>query len=78
MCFGVFCRIVFPPVYPIGGSDLFPGPGAGMYPTRYFSFTNLCWSLPTFPIVTFLILYIFKNFCRLSSGVVLDLVGVCF
>ncbi|GMY14457.1 probable proteasome inhibitor isoform X1 [Fagus crenata] len=26
--------IVFPPVYPIGGSDLFPGPGAGMYPTR--------------------------------------------
>ncbi|CAK9137616.1 unnamed protein product [Ilex paraguariensis] len=27
--------VVFPPVYPIvGGSDLFPGPGAGMYPTR--------------------------------------------
>lgn len=26
--------IVYPPVNPIGGSDLFPGPGAGMYPTR--------------------------------------------
>ncbi|THG10298.1 hypothetical protein TEA_010558 [Camellia sinensis var. sinensis] len=26
--------IVYPPVYPVGGSDLFPGPGAGMYPTR--------------------------------------------
>ncbi|KAJ8753857.1 hypothetical protein K2173_000111 [Erythroxylum novogranatense] len=26
--------IVYPPVNPIGGSDLFPGPGAGVYPTR--------------------------------------------
>lgn len=26
--------LVYPPVNPIGGSDLFPGPGAGMYPTR--------------------------------------------
>ncbi|GMP50931.1 hypothetical protein CsSME_00017348 [Camellia sinensis var. sinensis] len=26
--------IVYPPVYPVGASDLFPGPGAGMYPTR--------------------------------------------
>ncbi|KAJ7961348.1 Proteasome inhibitor-related [Quillaja saponaria] len=26
--------IVYPPVNPVGGSDLFPGPGAGMYPTR--------------------------------------------
>jgi len=26
--------IVYPPIHPIGGSDLFPGPGAGMYPTR--------------------------------------------
>ncbi|CAL5335011.1 unnamed protein product [Camellia sinensis] len=30
----ILCRIVYPPVYPVGGSDLFPGPGAGMYPTR--------------------------------------------
>ncbi|KAL6185519.1 hypothetical protein ACLB2K_041652 [Fragaria x ananassa] len=27
-------RIVYPPVNPIGDSDRFPGPGAGMYPTR--------------------------------------------
>ncbi|KAF8006307.1 hypothetical protein BT93_K0564 [Corymbia citriodora subsp. variegata] len=27
-------RVVIPPVYPLGGNDLFPGPGAGMYPTR--------------------------------------------
>ncbi|KAK8600247.1 hypothetical protein V6N13_059936 [Hibiscus sabdariffa] len=26
--------VVMPPVNPIGGSDLLPGPGAGMYPTR--------------------------------------------
>ncbi|XP_017977444.1 PREDICTED: probable proteasome inhibitor [Theobroma cacao] len=26
--------VVVPPIYPMGGSDLFPGPGAGMYPTR--------------------------------------------
>ncbi|KDP24535.1 hypothetical protein JCGZ_25099 [Jatropha curcas] len=26
--------VILPPVNPIGGSDLFPGPGAGMYPTR--------------------------------------------
>ncbi|OAY41397.1 probable proteasome inhibitor isoform X2 [Manihot esculenta] len=26
--------IIYPPVNPVGGSDLFPGPGAGMYPTR--------------------------------------------
>uniref|UniRef100_A0A2P2JBF2 Uncharacterized protein MANES_09G098300 n=1 Tax=Rhizophora mucronata TaxID=61149 RepID=A0A2P2JBF2_RHIMU len=26
--------IVYPPVNPIGGSDLSPGPGAGVYPTR--------------------------------------------
>ncbi|XP_056167989.1 probable proteasome inhibitor isoform X1 [Syzygium oleosum] len=26
--------VVCPPVYPLGGNDLFPGPGAGMYPTR--------------------------------------------
>ncbi|KAJ7950242.1 Proteasome inhibitor-related [Quillaja saponaria] len=26
--------IVYPPVNPYGGSDLFPGPGAGMYPSR--------------------------------------------
>ncbi|KAL7265395.1 hypothetical protein ACSBR1_003212 [Camellia fascicularis] len=26
--------IAYPPVYPVGGSDLFPGPGAGMYPSR--------------------------------------------
>ncbi|KAL8167922.1 hypothetical protein V2J09_009421 [Rumex salicifolius] len=26
--------IVYPPVNPVGGSDLFPGAGAGMYPTR--------------------------------------------
>jgi len=26
--------IIYPPINPIGGSDLFPGPGAGMYPTR--------------------------------------------
>ncbi|KAG8504182.1 hypothetical protein CXB51_002616 [Gossypium anomalum] len=26
--------VVIPPVNPVGGSDLFPGPGAGMYPTR--------------------------------------------
>ncbi|GMI71274.1 PROTEASOME REGULATOR1 [Hibiscus trionum] len=26
--------VVVPPVNPIGGSDLLPGPGAGMYPTR--------------------------------------------
>ncbi|XP_062095450.1 probable proteasome inhibitor [Humulus lupulus] len=25
---------VYPPVYPVGGSDLYPGPGAGMYPPR--------------------------------------------
>lgn len=27
-------RLVYPPVPPIGGSDLFPGPGAGIYPRR--------------------------------------------
>ncbi|KAM6550821.1 hypothetical protein CsatB_000629 [Cannabis sativa] len=27
-------RFVYPPVYPVGGSDLYPGPGAGMYPPR--------------------------------------------
>ncbi|XP_030521732.1 probable proteasome inhibitor [Rhodamnia argentea] len=26
--------VISPPVYPLGGNDLFPGPGAGMYPTR--------------------------------------------
>ncbi|KAI6675151.1 hypothetical protein NL676_003057 [Syzygium grande] len=26
--------VVCPPVYPFAGNDLFPGPGAGMYPTR--------------------------------------------
>ncbi|XP_059428278.1 probable proteasome inhibitor isoform X1 [Corylus avellana] len=26
--------ILYPSINPIGGSDLFPGPGAGMYPTR--------------------------------------------
>ncbi|KAF8016602.1 hypothetical protein BT93_H1966 [Corymbia citriodora subsp. variegata] len=26
--------LVCPPVYPLGGNDLFPGPGAGIYPTR--------------------------------------------
>ncbi|KAG2690688.1 hypothetical protein I3760_09G200600 [Carya illinoinensis] len=26
--------IIYPPINPSGGSDLFPGPGAGMYPTR--------------------------------------------
>ncbi|KAI4388087.1 hypothetical protein MLD38_000452 [Melastoma candidum] len=26
--------VVLPPVYPVGGSDLFPGPGAGMFPSR--------------------------------------------
>ncbi|KAH7514522.1 probable proteasome inhibitor [Ziziphus jujuba] len=26
--------IVYPPIHPGGGSDLFPGPGAGMYPSR--------------------------------------------
>ncbi|KAL4342428.1 hypothetical protein GQ457_08G019670 [Hibiscus cannabinus] len=26
--------VVMPPVNPIGGSDLLPGPGAGMYPSR--------------------------------------------
>ncbi|CAO2821169.1 unnamed protein product [Amaranthus hypochondriacus] len=25
---------VVPPIIPVGGSDLFPGPGAGMFPTR--------------------------------------------
>lgn len=34
---GLLCRIIYPPVNPVGGSDLFPGPGAGMYPTRYLS-----------------------------------------
>lgn len=60
MCFGVLCRIIYPPIYPSGVSDIFPSPGAGMYPTRYFSFTNLCWSLPTFLVVAFLILFICK------------------
>ncbi|KAI3439578.1 PI31_Prot_N domain-containing protein [Psidium guajava] len=27
-------RPLSPPVYPLGGNDFFPGPGAGMYPTR--------------------------------------------
>ncbi|XAR67670.1 hypothetical protein NMG60_11002518 [Bertholletia excelsa] len=27
-------RFPYPAVNPVGGSDLFPGPGAGMYPTR--------------------------------------------
>ncbi|XP_057970476.1 probable proteasome inhibitor [Malania oleifera] len=27
-------RVVYPPVYPLGSSDLLPGPGAGMYPIR--------------------------------------------
>ena len=31
----VVCRVVYPPVFPVGGSDLFPAPGAGMYPPRY-------------------------------------------
>jgi proteasome inhibitor subunit 1 (PI31) len=26
--------MTYPPINPISGSDLFPGPGAGMYPTR--------------------------------------------
>ncbi|KAL6987683.1 hypothetical protein U1Q18_013432 [Sarracenia purpurea var. burkii] len=26
--------IAYPPVNPVGGSDLFPGPGAGVFPTR--------------------------------------------
>ncbi|KAF2306208.1 hypothetical protein GH714_015734 [Hevea brasiliensis] len=26
--------IIYPPVNPVGGSDLFPGPGGGMYPMR--------------------------------------------
>lgn len=31
------CRLVVPPIYPgVGGDDLFPGPGAGMYPSRFF------------------------------------------
>lgn len=25
---------IIPPISPVGGSDLFPGPGAGMYPSR--------------------------------------------
>lgn len=37
-------RVVIPPVNPVGGSDLFPGPGAGMYPTRYFFVPNQCFS----------------------------------
>lgn len=39
----IFClpdRFVVPPVNPVGSSDLFPGPGAGMYPTRYFTIQN--------------------------------------
>lgn len=33
--------MVFPPINPTGGfSDLLPGPGAGMYPTRYCTSTN--------------------------------------
>ncbi|PON59939.1 PI31 proteasome regulator [Parasponia andersonii] len=34
---GVFIHpsgVLYPPAYPVGGSDLFPGPGAGMYPHR--------------------------------------------
>ncbi|GMH26519.1 hypothetical protein Nepgr_028362 [Nepenthes gracilis] len=27
-------RIAFPPVHPAGNDDFFPGPGAGIYPTR--------------------------------------------
>lgn len=38
---GFLCRMVFPPINPTGGfSDLLPGPGAGMYPTRYCTSTN--------------------------------------
>lgn len=33
-------RIVYPPIHPGGGSDLFPGPGAGMYPSRYLRVTS--------------------------------------
>ena len=35
VCFRPFYRVMYPPVNPIGGSDLLPGPGAGMYPSRY-------------------------------------------
>lgn len=31
----VQCRYIVPPILDSGHSDLFPGPGAGMYPTRF-------------------------------------------
>lgn len=36
-------RYVVPPIPGAGGSDLFPGPGAGVYPTRFVIF--LCFPL---------------------------------
>ncbi|KAL5550231.1 hypothetical protein UlMin_000407 [Ulmus minor] len=27
-------EFLYPPIHPVGGSDLYPGPGAGMYPPR--------------------------------------------
>lgn len=34
---GGFCRLTPPPVPSPGGSDLFPGPGAGVFPSRFVS-----------------------------------------
>lgn len=40
LCGNLSCRIPVPPINPSRGSDLFPGPGAGMYPRRYVSIPN--------------------------------------
>lgn len=34
------CRFVVPPVPGFGGSDIFPGPGAGMYPSRFLQLSS--------------------------------------
>lgn len=42
LCIWFVYSFFVPPVPDIGGgSDLFPGPGAGVYPTRFSSFTPL-------------------------------------
>lgn len=52
---GLLCRLVYPPVNPIGGSDLFPGPGAGMYPTRSVDISDSWFSIAVLEPSTFLL-----------------------
>ena len=59
---GLLCRLVYPPVGPIGSSDLFPGPGAGMYPPRSFDIYYSWFSIVVLEPSTFL-LTIFSLIC---------------